>query len=198
MWFDRVSLWLLSRKFLSTHHFSRPVDFLLLWWHFLSLDSTWISAKTSFWRPFTQEQEQSREDEKKINKEMKGNEFTDRVCGHKRLNTLGDAVSPRTRPWIRSCDVTSPNCMWDGNWEKDRWIDACRTVSPRVEGTGLWTSLLSWINLASERAGGEGGVHGDLNQRILVCLVQTHMVTIGVHGEGYLNTHPPCELYTLL
>ena len=29
-------------------------------------------------------------------------------------------------------------------------------VSPRCERTNLWTSLLSWINLASQRAGGEG------------------------------------------
>lgn len=46
-------------------------------------------------------------------------------------------------------------------------------------------------------AGGEG-VHGDLNQRILVWLLQTHMVTVGVHGQGYLNANSPCELYTLL
>lgn len=50
----------------------------------------------------------------------------------------------------------------------------------------------------SEQGEKRGGVHGDLNQRILVCLVQIHMVTTGVHGESYLNTHPPCELYTLL
>lgn len=38
-----------------------------------------------------------------------------------------------------------------------------------------------------------------MNQRILVCLVQTHMVTVGVHGgEGYLNTHPPCELHSVM
>lgn len=46
-------------------------------------------------------------------------------------------------------------------------------------------------------AGGEG-VHGDLNQRILVWLLQTHMVTVGVHSEGYLNANSPCEFYTLL
>lgn len=53
----------------------------------------------------------------------------------------------------------------------------------------LWCLLNTFL-------GGEaawGGVHGDLNQRILVCLVQTHMVTICVHDEGYLNTRPPCE-----
>lgn len=43
-----------------------------------------------------------------------------------------------------------------------------------------------------------GGVHGDLNQRILVWLLQTHMVTVGVHSEAYLNANSPCELYTLL
>lgn len=46
-------------------------------------------------------------------------------------------------------------------------------------------------------AGGEGA-HGDLNRRILVWLLQTHMVTVGVHSEGYLNASSPCELYTLL
>lgn len=34
--------------------------------------------------------------------------------------------------------------------------------------------------------GGEG-VHGDLNQRILVWLLQTHMVTVGVHSECKLT-----------
>lgn len=45
--------------------------------------------------------------------------------------------------------------------------------------------------------GGSGGVHWDLNQCILVCLVQTHMVTVGVHAEGYLNTQwytSPCVI----
>ncbi len=53
-------------------------------------------------------------------------------------------------------------------------------VSPLRENGALdqFALLNKFIVGESER----GGVHGDLNQRILVCLVQTHMVTVGVHG----------------
>ena len=75
-----------------------------------------------------------------------------------------------------------------------------RQIESRLSSLGENEALdqFALLNKFSVAESGRGGVHGDLNQRILVCLVQTHMVTVGVHGEGYLNTHPPCELYTLL
>lgn len=117
-------------------YFIRPFDFL--WWHFLSLDSTWTSAKTSFLRkkPIT-----VRTRRKKPT--MHSNTFVVCHCG---------CVTSEEQPVDRAC---LKNKSDNSEWRTALWLDN-PVFSLLLENVALQHSGVSWIHFLAERPRGEG------------------------------------------